>query len=206
MSVSVSLNLRYRGQEMVSRPSLCSQTCSFARGWCDLNWIKNIFFVRGCGVKVADFFVAFILYRQHHQQAIIARNPGLNNPDISKIIGEQWKAEGEESKKVWQDLAQVSTVLCYHRNSADILCRRRKSGITNSTPTTATSLVESVSRVRPRLIQLFSILRSTNTAAQGAVDVVSRHLPAPIQSPPEHRHCLLQTTLKAQHQRRATCP
>jgi len=52
--------------------------------------------------------VAFILYRQHHQQAITARNPGLNNPDISKIIGEQWKAEGEEQKKVWQDLAQVS--------------------------------------------------------------------------------------------------
>ncbi|KAF1835982.1 hypothetical protein BDW02DRAFT_578284 [Decorospora gaudefroyi] len=49
---------------------------------------------------------AFILYRQHHQQAIIARNPGLNNPDISKIIGEQWKAEGDEQKKVWQDLAQ----------------------------------------------------------------------------------------------------
>ncbi|KAH7090301.1 hypothetical protein FB567DRAFT_558582 [Paraphoma chrysanthemicola] len=48
---------------------------------------------------------AFILYRQHHQQAIIARNPGLNNPDISKIIGEQWKAEGEGAKKVWQDLA-----------------------------------------------------------------------------------------------------
>jgi len=34
----------------------------------------------------------------------------LNNPDISKIIGEQWKAEGEETKKVWQDLALVSNV------------------------------------------------------------------------------------------------
>jgi hypothetical protein len=55
-------------------------------------------------------FVAFILYRQHHQQAITARNPGLNNPDISKIIGEQWKAEGDEQKKVWQDLAQVSMI------------------------------------------------------------------------------------------------
>jgi hypothetical protein len=53
-------------------------------------------------------FIAFILYRQHHQQATTARNPDLNNPDISKIIGEQWKAEGEEQKKVWQDLAQVS--------------------------------------------------------------------------------------------------
>jgi hypothetical protein len=60
------------------------------------------------GQPADDPFIAFILYRQHHQQAITARNPGLNNPDISKIIGEQWKAEGEEQKKVWQDLAQVS--------------------------------------------------------------------------------------------------
>lgn len=57
--------------------------------------------------SAADSFVAFILYRQHHQQNIIRRNPGLNNPDISKIIGEQWKAESDEEKKVWQDLAQV---------------------------------------------------------------------------------------------------
>ncbi|KAF2464942.1 uncharacterized protein BDR25DRAFT_241442 [Lindgomyces ingoldianus] len=49
---------------------------------------------------------AFILYRQHHQHAIVARNPGLANPEISKIIGEQWKAENEDQKKVWQDLAQ----------------------------------------------------------------------------------------------------
>jgi hypothetical protein len=70
-----------------------------------------VFFVGGWWFTAADSFVAFILYRQHHQQAIIAQNPGLSNPDISKIIGEQWKAEGEESKKVWQDLAQVSGVL-----------------------------------------------------------------------------------------------
>ncbi|OAG05303.1 uncharacterized protein CC84DRAFT_1094566 [Paraphaeosphaeria sporulosa] len=49
---------------------------------------------------------AFILYRQHHQHAIAAANPGLPNPDISKIIGEQWKAESDAVKKVWQDLAQ----------------------------------------------------------------------------------------------------
>lgn len=52
--------------------------------------------------------LAFILYRQHRQQEIIRENPGLNNPDISKIIGEQWKAENEDIKKEWQDLAQVS--------------------------------------------------------------------------------------------------
>jgi hypothetical protein len=110
MSVSVNLNPKYPAQEMVSLSSLCSQMLPFARRWCDVEWIKNAFFVSGHGVSIANFFVAFILYRQHHQQAIIARNPGLNNPDISKIIGEQWKAESEESKKVWQDLAQVSTI------------------------------------------------------------------------------------------------
>jgi hypothetical protein len=64
-------------------------------------------------------FIAFILYRQHHQQAITARNPDLNNPDISKIIGEQWKAEGKEQKKIWQDLAQVSNDSCF---SSSFLC------------------------------------------------------------------------------------
>jgi hypothetical protein len=113
MFVSASLNRRYPAREMVSRSTLCSRTLSFVKWWCDVERIKNVFFVGECGVTVADFFVAFILYRQHHQQAIIARNPGLNNPDISKIIGEQWKAENEESKKVWQDLAQVSSVLHY---------------------------------------------------------------------------------------------
>jgi hypothetical protein len=56
------------------------------------------------------FFIAFILYRQHHQHAIVARNPRLANPEISKIIGEQWKAEGDGIKKVWQDLAEVCIV------------------------------------------------------------------------------------------------
>jgi hypothetical protein len=59
--------------------------------------------------SAADLFVAFILYRQHHQHAIVARNPGLANPDISKIIGEQWKAESQDQKLIWQTLAQVRT-------------------------------------------------------------------------------------------------
>jgi len=37
----------------------------------------------------------------------VARNPRLANPEISKIIGEQWKAEDDDIKKVWQDLAEV---------------------------------------------------------------------------------------------------
>ncbi|KAL1883740.1 slightly ste11-like protein [Paecilomyces lecythidis] len=49
---------------------------------------------------------AFILYRQHYQAAVVAQNPGLANPEISKIIGEQWRALPEEAKKEWKALAE----------------------------------------------------------------------------------------------------
>ncbi|KAK0705052.1 hypothetical protein B0H67DRAFT_593040 [Lasiosphaeris hirsuta] len=49
---------------------------------------------------------AFILYRQHHQAAVVARNPGLANPEISKIIGENWRDEPEEHKNQWKRLAE----------------------------------------------------------------------------------------------------
>ncbi|KAJ4136113.1 slightly ste11-like protein [Fusarium equiseti] len=48
---------------------------------------------------------AFILYRQHHQAQVVARNPNLSNPDISKIIGEQWQDEPKEVKDNWKSLA-----------------------------------------------------------------------------------------------------
>ncbi|KAF2848836.1 hypothetical protein T440DRAFT_400371 [Plenodomus tracheiphilus IPT5] len=76
---------------------------------------------------------AFILYRQHHQQTIIARNPGLNNPDISKIIGEQWKALSEEHKKVWQDLAQEEKAR-HHEQYPDYRYQPRRIGKPGSSP------------------------------------------------------------------------
>ena len=54
------------------------------------------------------FFVAFILYRQHHQAAVAAQNPGIPNPNISKIIGKQWKSEPASVKGEWKQLAEVS--------------------------------------------------------------------------------------------------
>ncbi|KAK7525085.1 uncharacterized protein IWZ02DRAFT_375012, partial [Phyllosticta citriasiana] len=48
---------------------------------------------------------AFILYRQHHHAAIVAENPGLANPEISKIIGEQWRSEPESIREEWKRLA-----------------------------------------------------------------------------------------------------
>ncbi|KAL2005726.1 hypothetical protein VTN00DRAFT_10219 [Thermoascus crustaceus] len=49
---------------------------------------------------------AFILYRQHYQAAVVAQNPGLANPEISKIIGEQWRALPNETKSEWKALAE----------------------------------------------------------------------------------------------------
>ena len=50
---------------------------------------------------------AFILYRQHHQQAVVAQNPGLANPEISKIIGDHWRNSSIENKEHWKLLADV---------------------------------------------------------------------------------------------------
>ncbi|KAF2190720.1 hypothetical protein K469DRAFT_736478 [Zopfia rhizophila CBS 207.26] len=70
---------------------------------------------------------AFILYRQHHQHAIVARNPGLANPEISKIIGEQWKAESDQEKKVWQDLA-IEEKARHHEQYPDYRYQPRRQG------------------------------------------------------------------------------
>ncbi|PKS12205.1 hypothetical protein jhhlp_001504 [Lomentospora prolificans] len=51
-------------------------------------------------------YLAFILYRQHHQAAVTAQHPGLPNPDVSKIIGEQWRNEEGQIKDYWKNLAE----------------------------------------------------------------------------------------------------
>ncbi|KAI9882128.1 MAG: hypothetical protein M1823_006126 [Watsoniomyces obsoletus] len=51
---------------------------------------------------------AFMLYRQHHQASVIAQNPGITNPEASKIIGRQWKAESPEVLETWNALAETT--------------------------------------------------------------------------------------------------
>ena len=51
---------------------------------------------------------AFILYRQHYQASVVSQNPGLANPQISKVIGDHWQAEPEEVKNHWRVLAEVN--------------------------------------------------------------------------------------------------
>ncbi|KAJ8066981.1 hypothetical protein OCU04_004360 [Sclerotinia nivalis] len=49
---------------------------------------------------------AFILYRQHYQAQVVAQHPGLANPEISKIIGEQWREQAPNVKEEWKRLAE----------------------------------------------------------------------------------------------------
>ncbi|RAH43257.1 putative HMG box transcriptional regulator [Aspergillus brunneoviolaceus CBS 621.78] len=52
------------------------------------------------------FWNAFILYRQHWQASVVAQHPGLANPEISKIIGEQWRKLSQDIKDTWKALAE----------------------------------------------------------------------------------------------------
>jgi HMG box factor, other len=59
-------------------------------------------------------WLAFILYRQHHQAAVVAKHPGLPNPEISKIIGEEWRALPTKTKNQWKALAEVIDIKVAH--------------------------------------------------------------------------------------------
>ncbi|OQO13047.1 hypothetical protein B0A48_02511 [Cryoendolithus antarcticus] len=85
---------------------------------------------------------AFILYRQHHQAKVVAQHPGLANPDISKIIGEQWRNQPNEVKNEWKALAEEEKI----RHQQQYPTYRyqpkrngRRNSITSDTPGSATS-------------------------------------------------------------------
>ncbi|RVX75701.1 hypothetical protein B0A52_00057 [Exophiala mesophila] len=50
---------------------------------------------------------SFILFRQAQQANIIAQNPGIPNPEVSKIIGKQWQHLSAEAKEEWNTLAEL---------------------------------------------------------------------------------------------------
>lgn len=57
----------------------------------------------------SNFYLpAFILFRQHLQSSVVAENPGLPNPDISKIIGKIWKGLPLKEQEPWKKHADVS--------------------------------------------------------------------------------------------------
>ncbi|KAK9778999.1 putative HMG box domain-containing protein [Seiridium cardinale] len=70
---------------------------------------------------------AFILYRQHHQASVAAQHPGLANPEISKLIGEQWREQPEEVKDSWKRLAEEEK-LRHQRQYPDYRYQPRRGG------------------------------------------------------------------------------
>ncbi|KAI9695309.1 MAG: hypothetical protein M1820_008716 [Bogoriella megaspora] len=47
------------------------------------------------------------------------QHPGLANPEISKIIGEEWRAQTQEVKEEWKQLADVGAVLIVYLGSSN---------------------------------------------------------------------------------------
>ncbi|KAI1095198.1 hypothetical protein F5B19DRAFT_369952 [Rostrohypoxylon terebratum] len=81
---------------------------------------------------------AFILYRQHYQGQVAARHPGLANPEISKLIGEQWREQPEEIKNNWKRLAEEEKIR-HQRQYPDYRYQPRRGGKTaGSRPLPAT--------------------------------------------------------------------
>ncbi|KAI1506107.1 hypothetical protein F5X99DRAFT_426145 [Biscogniauxia marginata] len=79
---------------------------------------------------------AFILYRQHWQGYVAAQNPGLANPDISKLIGEKWRAQPEKVKNEWKQLAEEEKVR-HQRQYPDYRYQPRRGKNANGRPVSA---------------------------------------------------------------------
>ncbi|KAL8873205.1 MAG: hypothetical protein Q9174_001288 [Haloplaca sp. 1 TL-2023] len=88
---------------------------------------------------------AFILYRQHHQAHVVARNPGLANPEISKVIGDQWRNSPPELKVHWKNLAEEEKIR-HQRQYPDYRYQPRRNGRNNSLSSSTTTPVDSENR------------------------------------------------------------
>ncbi|KAI0130116.1 hypothetical protein BJ170DRAFT_731626 [Xylariales sp. AK1849] len=53
---------------------------------------------------------AFILYRTHMHKAAKEQNKHFNNAQISKLLGDQWRALSDEEKAVWKHRQHVAKV------------------------------------------------------------------------------------------------
>ncbi|KAI9008411.1 high mobility group box domain-containing protein, partial [Gaertneriomyces semiglobifer] len=50
---------------------------------------------------------SFMTYRMEKQYQVLAENAGVNNKDISVIIGEMWRNEPEEVKEYYRKKAEI---------------------------------------------------------------------------------------------------
>ncbi|KAA6415082.1 MAG: hypothetical protein FRX48_01834 [Lasallia pustulata] len=92
---------------------------------------------------------AFILYRQHHQASVVAHNPGLANPDVSKIIGDHWRTLNPETKNHWKFLAEEEK-LRHQRQYPDYRYQPRRSGRNSSVSSSLPSASSSANGESPK--------------------------------------------------------
>ncbi|KAL8642995.1 MAG: hypothetical protein Q9228_000394 [Teloschistes exilis] len=92
---------------------------------------------------------AFILYRQHHQAGVVAQFPNLPNPEISKRIGDQWRASSPEVKAHWKDLAEQEKVL-HQSKYPDYKYQPRRNGRNNSQGSATNPTVDPENRRCPK--------------------------------------------------------
>jgi len=70
----------------------------------------------------------------------VAHNPGLANPEISKIIGMQWRVLTEGEKNKWRALAEVCrNISLFSGYFYSHLTRKRKLAMLNNIQLTAIS-------------------------------------------------------------------
>lgn len=109
---------------------------------------------------------------------MVAQNPGLANPEISKVIGEQWRDSPAEVKKHWKSLADVCSSLQGVLDIDELTpCRRRNFVTRNSTQTIATSHDALAVATVPQVLKL-DLPQVKHPVVANAADEPSRLQPA----------------------------
>ena len=111
---------------------------------------------------------AFILYRQHHQQAVVAQNPGLANPEISKIIGDHWRNAASETKEHWKLLAHVRKQAVPDTENLTLTLTRKRSSATRNNTLTIDISHDVVSVTAPPLAPQQPLEKVSNAGAKSA--------------------------------------
>ncbi|KAI4152520.1 MAG: hypothetical protein LQ340_002870, partial [Diploschistes diacapsis] len=134
-------------------------------------------------------FLAFILFRQHHQAAVVAQNPGLANPDISKIIGDAWRSSSSEVKNHWKRLADVCSVFFSSGVPLIISCSGGEDTPPEAIPGLSIPATTSREELRGQFYHhgprhpTMSKMRSQQNGGNGSFSRPSRYISSP---PPPH--------------------
>ncbi|GAB7362534.1 hypothetical protein MBLNU230_g2852t2 [Neophaeotheca triangularis] len=120
---------------------------------------------------------AFILYRQHHQASVVAQYPSLANPEISKIIGEQWRNQSAEVKNEWKALAEEEK-LRHQQQYPSYRYQPKRNGrrnsVTSDSPITANGEKPKCARCGGRSLLALSTPFTANSSRSSPTNVQPR--------------------------------